>query len=232
MIVVSSGSNDLNSFLNGGYEPGIISMIAGAPGTGKTNFCILAACSCANSGKKVIFLDSEGGFSLERVKQIVGNKYSDILENFFILNPNSFNEQKECFNKIGSIIKKGEVGLIIVDSMTMLYRLEIGEDLDSIKKINLELAKQMRILSEISKIKKIPVIITNQIYHEFDPENSFSEKRINLVGGDLLKYWSKCILLLENSVKRKAVLLKHRCLPKKEMGFEITNKGIFKRGIF
>jgi DNA repair protein RadB len=64
---VSSGSFDLNDWLGGGYEKGIISMIVGPAGSGKTNFSTLAACSCARE-KKVIFVDTEGGFSVDRVK--------------------------------------------------------------------------------------------------------------------------------------------------------------------
>jgi hypothetical protein len=53
----------------------------------------------------------------------------------------------------------------------------------------------------------------------------------NIVGGDLFKYWSKAIIELKNDRgKREAVLLKHRSLPVKTLGFEIRNKGIFKKG--
>ena len=57
------------------------------------------------------------------------------------------------------------------------------------------------------------------------------KKGVNLVGGDLLKYWSKCIIELEDERgRKKAILKKHRSLPVKELKFEITNKGIRKRG--
>ena len=82
---ISSGSYDLNSWLYGGYEKDVITMIAGPAGSGKTNFSILASCSQAKKGKKVIFMDTEGGFSVERVKQIVGENYNEILENIFLL---------------------------------------------------------------------------------------------------------------------------------------------------
>ena len=42
---VSAGSYDLNKWLFGGYESGVITMLAGPPGSGKTNFVILATCS-------------------------------------------------------------------------------------------------------------------------------------------------------------------------------------------
>ena len=70
---ISSGSYDFNKWLYGGYERDVISMLAGPPGSGKTNFTILAACSQARKGNKVIFVDTEGGFSIDRVRQIVGD---------------------------------------------------------------------------------------------------------------------------------------------------------------
>ena len=38
---ISTGSYDLNRWLYGGYERDIITMIAGPPGSGKTNFVII-----------------------------------------------------------------------------------------------------------------------------------------------------------------------------------------------
>jgi len=237
---ISTGSYDLNTWLYGGYEKDIITMIAGGPGSGKTNFVILAACSQAKKGKKVVFVDTEGGFSVERIKQIVGKENSDnILNNILLLKPTSFDEQKKDFVKLLNFLKKEEIGLIVIDGMAMLYRLEIGEahnlkDNEKVKEINREIAKQMRILAEISRKQNIPILITNQVYMEFLPEEDFKkgvERSTNIVGGDLFKYWSKCIIELKNdNGKRKAILLKHRNLPQKEMGFVIKNEGILKRG--
>ena len=78
----------------------------------------------------------------------------------------------------------------------------------------------MRVLSEISRKKNIPIMITNQVYCGFQTEDDWKkglERETNIVGGDLFKYWSKCIIELKNnSGRRKAVLLKHRSLPEKE----------------
>jgi len=52
-----------------------------------------------------------------------------------------------------------------------------------------------------------------------------------MVGGDILKYWSKCLIELKNdNGKRKAILKKHRSLPEKELSFQIFNEGIRKKG--
>ena len=238
---ISAGSYDLNKWLYGGYENDIITMIVGPPGSGKTNMGILAACSQAKKGNKVIFVDTEGGFSVERVKQIVGENYKEILENIFLLEPTNFSEQNKSFSQLLLKLKKEHIKLIVIDGMATLYRLELGEAArsgdnsdKSIKELNWKVAQQMRILSEVSRKQKIPVIITNQVYSDFLSEDEIRKgvkKEVNIVGGDLLKYWSKCIIELKiENKKRKAILLKHRSLPRKELDFEIREKGIFKRG--
>ena len=236
---ISTGSFDLNKWLYGGYEKDVITMIAGPPGCGKTNLCILTSCSQAKKGNKVIFIDTEGGFSVERVKQIVGEDYEKILENILLLKPTNFEEQKNCFLKLSNKVKKEHLNLIIVDGMAMLYRLKFGDALKSkddekIRQINREVAEQMRTLSEISRKQNIPIIITNQVYKSFLSEEDWKkgvESEINIVGGDLFKYWSKCIIELKNNKgKRKAVLIKHRSLPQNEISFEIKDKGIFRKG--
>ena len=126
-IRISTGSEDLDKWLDGGYESGVITMLAGAPGTGKTNLCILVSCSQALKGKKIIFVDTEGGFSLERVKQFVGEKYEEVLEKIFLLEPTTFKEQADSFSKLASLLKKDRIDLIVVDGMAMLYRLNLGE---------------------------------------------------------------------------------------------------------
>jgi len=236
---ISTGSFDLNKWLYGGYEKGIITMIAGPPGSGKTNFCILVSCSQAKKKNKVIYIDTEGGFSSERVKQMAGEGYEEVLGNILLMEPTDFDEQKKDFLKLLELIKKENVSLIIIDGMAMHYRLELGDaikvkDDEKIRNVNRDLARQMKILSEISRRYNIPVIITNQVYADFLSKEDFEkgvERGVNLVGGDLMKYWCKCIIETRNQGnKKKAILQKHRSLPIKEINFEIRNEGIFKRG--
>jgi DNA repair protein RadB len=237
---ISAGSYDLNKWLYGGYETDIITTIYGPAGSGKTNFCLLAAISQAKRNKKVIFIDTEGGFSVERVRQITGENYEEILKNIVLLKVTSFDEQKKVFARLLKEIRaRGKIGLIIMDGMTMLYRLELGEAIkdreeERIRDINRELAKQMKILAEIARNMGIPVLATNQVYSEFlsDEEMRAGKKAgVRMVGGDIMKYWSKCIIELEiEGKKRKAILRKHRSLPQKELIFDITNKGVRRRG--
>lgn len=231
---VSTGNKDLDEWLNGGYEDDIITVLYGPAGSGKTNLCVLAAVESAKQGKKVIFVDTEGGFSTERIRQIDESAGKNIL----LLKAVKFYEQSQLINRLLAQISKN-VSLIIVDSIAMLYRLEAsiarekGED--KIRIINMTLAKQLRILSEIARKKNIPIIVTDQVYSDFvksEDLKSLDEKKVYMVGGDLMKYWAKCIIELQKMKegKRKAILRKHRSLPEKEFSFVINNKGIEKAG--
>ena len=241
---ISAGNYDLNKWLFGGYDKDIITTIYGPAGCGKTNFCMMVAASQAKKNGKVIFIDTEGGFSVERFKQITGEKedFEKALGNILLLKPTCFSEQEDSFRRLLKEIKSGtEISLIVIDGMTMLYRLELAEarenednPQDKIDETNSKLAKQMRILSEIARKKNIPIIITNQVYYDFLSEDELregKEKNANMVGGDILKYWSKCIIELKNSrSKRTAILRKHRSLGEKEFDFEIINEGIRRKG--
>jgi DNA repair protein RadB len=234
---IMTGSKDLNDWLDGGYEKGIITLFYGPSASGKSNFVTLAACHSSKKEKKVIFIDTEGSFSIDRVKQIAGEISPMILKNIFILRPNSFNEQKNAFSKLEQESKSKNIGLIIVDSMTMFYRLELADarkkGITEVQRINSDLAKQMKSLYEIARKKDIPVLITSQVYNDFLSEEDWlkgKEAGVNIVGGDILKYWSKCLIELKNkNSKKKAVLRKHRSLPESDINFIIINEGIIKR---
>jgi len=239
---ISAGSYDLNKWLYGGYERDVITTIYGPGGSGKTNFCMMVAVSQAKKDNKVIYVDTEGGFSVDRFKQILGGeekeKLDKYLENVLLFSPVVFEEQKKIFSKILDEVRvNSNIGTIIVDSIAMLYRLALSEakgEIAKVKEVNSELARQLRILSEIARKKNIPVIVTNQVYSDFLSREELEmgkERGVNMVGGDLLKYWSKCIIELENkNGKRRAILRKHRSLSERDWSFVINESGARKKG--
>lgn len=225
MTLVSAGSYDLNVFLHGGYEPGVVTVLYGPSGSGKTNFCLLVAVSQAKKGNKVLFIDTEGGFSVERVKQLAGTESEAVLTHLLVLSPTTFAEQQTAFTQVEKYLKQG-ISLVVVDGMTILYRLEsAGKEEGALRQANRQLAGQMRQLAGIARKREIPVLVTNQVYRW--------DETTKMVGGDVLQYWSKCHLELtrEGNV-RKLALRKHRFLPEKELAFEIVGSGIKKKGLF
>lgn len=235
---ILTGSRDLNLFLSGGYEKGVITLLYGPAASGKSNFIMLATCFLARNNGKVLYIDTEGSLSIDRIKQMSGDCYNEVLKNIIIVKPTNFFEQKKAFLKLLKQSKSKNISMIIVDSMTMLYRLKLAEarkkGIEEVRNVNNDLSHQMKALYEVSIKMNIPIIVTAQVYSEFLSEEDWisgKEAGVSVVGGDILKYWSKCIIELKNKNNRKrAVIRKHRSLPEKELNFLIVNEGIMKRG--
>ena len=216
---ITTGAQFLDNFLNGGYEKGIITTIYGPSGCGKTNLALIAAVHVALSGKKVLFVDTEGGIAVDRIKQIASN-YEMALNNFKFFQPLTFSEQNEMLNSLKDAVTD-DVGLVIVDSIAMLYRLELGRN-EEVFEVNSALGKQVACLVEIARRNKLPVILTNQVYSSFN-----NRGKVNMVGGDFLKYGSKCLIELQREDDVRKLVKKHRSLPEnKEIEFDIVNSGI------
>jgi len=225
--IVSTGSNELNIFLGGGYEKGVVTTIFGPSGSGKTNLCLLAAANIAKTNQKVLIIDTEGGIAAQRIKQLTGENYKEVLENILFLQPLTFEDQILAFEKIKTIIKTENIIAVIVDSIAMLYRLELGKP-QAIFETNSALARQIGTLVEVARKQNIPVIMTNQVYSDFNNRNE-----VKMVGGDLLKYSSKCLIELKKQTNQKEesahklILHKHRFLsPNSSFIFTIKKKGI------
>ena len=167
-------------------------------------------------------VDTEGGLSIERVKQIAGTDFSELAPNIIVFEPSTFIEQDTVLRRIEEMIKAGEkVELIILDSAVALYRVRDGDS----SQINLELGRQMGLLTRLARKYEIAVVITNQVYASFEGEGM-----VEPVGGTILKYRSKIMVELERgdvSGERYAILKRHRSRPEGlRTRFRIVDNGL------
>lgn len=214
MKKLKSKCKPIDDLLNGGIEYGIVTMIYGESGVGKTNFCLQISKECANE-KKVIYVDSEG-VSLERLHQICGDKYKKIVDNILFFKPNSFNEQEKS---IKSIKKIKDTGLVIVDTINLYYRMELEDDKDKAMRSFL---RQMGNLQMIAREKNIPVVIVEQVYTDKNGEiKPFTHRETDHIIKTMIRFDKKEIGV------RTANIMKHRSQPEgKSATFKITAKGL------
>jgi len=217
---VATGSEILDELLEGGYEKDAITTIYGPAGAGKTTMALLAAIETAKRGKKTIFVDTEGGFSITRLKQLTEN-YKKAFNSIIFLNPTTFEQQHNSIDKLRKLVNS-KIGLVVIDTISMLYRLERSVGDESSHEFNRKLGVEIEALTEIARKKKIPVVVTNQVY------TNFENNKISVVGGDIIKYGSKCLVELQqlHRNKRRIIIRKHRSIAgEKEAYFEIVREG-------
>ncbi|KUG19482.1 MAG: DNA repair and recombination protein RadB [Methanomicrobiaceae archaeon] len=220
----STGSPELDLLLGGGLERRAITQLYGEPAGGKSTLCIMAAVACLREGNSVIYIDTEG-FSVERFSQVAGEEADALARHLYLSEPLDFDQQGVMIAESEEILKakRGgrDVGLLVMDSATALYRTELETGKEALRRLSRHLVKVLG----LGKKYDIPVLITNQVYIDVEQERSRG------LGGTALEHISKTIVRVEKlDGRRKAILEKHRSLPDGAwFEFEITEKGI--RGV-
>ena len=213
------GCNAIDLLLGGGFEAGIITQIYGESGTGKSNIAMQLAVQAVSRGLRVIFIDTEG-FSGERFKQIAGPGAEEMAKKIMVFEPMSLEQQAIAIRESSRIAGK-DLGLVILDSATSLYRVLLeAEDNRTIRRtLNLQLGE----LQEMARRHRIPVVITNQVYTDIE------SKILRPLGGKGLEHMCKAIILLEKRGEglRRARLVKHRSAPEGTTAdFRLTARGV------
>lgn len=226
-------NNEAINYLIDEFHSGFVTGIYGNASSGKTTTCFLAAISALKKKRKVIFIDTEKAFNSERFRQLLLknidiSEIENYMDNFFLLQPKDFYEQQEQILKIYNS-KSSKFFLLIIDSFTNLYKLELNNEP---KKINSMMAEQIQALIRIARDKDKIVLITNQV------TTDLKNNEFKMIGGNMIKNMCKTIIELnkieiknnQKNEKRKATLIKNKLQEKSEgkfIYFKIKEEGIF-----
>lgn len=220
MAHLSTGSRALDDLLEGGLEGGAITLFFGEAGSGKTNICLQIASIVAGSGKKVVYIDTEG-VSLERLQQIAGENYEEVMKNILMFEPHNFEDQEKFVDKAVKLAESSlEVGVMILDSATIHYRLTRNDEERGARK---SLSPQLAKLLSAARSKDIPIVLTSQVYTDIE-KGTFEP-----LGGHVLLHNAKAIVRLEKAgtSSRRAIIVKHRHLEEgRKADFKITKNGV------
>ncbi len=218
MELLSTGSRALDELLGGGIGRKVLTQIYGSFATGKTT--LAAQVGLLNRGK-VAYIDTEGGFSPERIALMAESRGIEpelALQKFIIFEPQDFKEQKRIVAKLKTLVDE-TFSLIVLDSITAHYRVEENKS-----RLLTELGKQLQILLWLSRKFNLGVIVVNQVH--FDSKAGVSKP----VAEHILGYKCKDILRLDKFNRpnvRVAVLERHRFRPEGGIVyFRITERGI------
>lgn len=230
---ITTGSKALDELLGGGIETRSITEFYGRYGSGKTQIALQL---CVNTQKPVeegglnggvMYIDTEGTFRPERVKQMAdaaGLDAEEALNKIFVARAFNSDHQMLLAEKAGDMITDNNIKLIVVDSLTSAFRSEYagrGILANRQQKLN----RHMHTLQRLADLNNLAVIVTNQVMA--NPGLLFGDPTTP-IGGHIVGHQSTYRVYLRNSQgeKRIARLVDSPCLPDGETVFKITAGGL------
>jgi DNA repair protein RadA len=231
---ISTGSAEFDKLVGGGIETKSIFEAFGEFGSAKSQLAFQLAVNAQLSVEDggldgtVVFIDTEGTFRPERIKQISIAKGLDpetALKNIMVARAYTSDHQMLLVDKIRELIRDGmPIKLVIVDSLTALFRAEYigrGTLSDRQQKIN----RHMHNLQKLADNYNIAIYVTNQVMAK--PDIFFGNPTV-AIGGHVLAHTSTYRVYLRKSKgeKRIARLIDSPHLPDGEAVFNVTPQGI------
>ncbi len=232
---ISTGSENLNNLLGGrGIEGRAITEAFGAYGSGKTQLGLTLAVNVqlpiekGGAGGKCVFIDTEGTFRPQRIKQIaeaMGADPEKALKNILVARAFNSDHQMLLLEKVTEMIRGGEnIKLMIIDSLTAHFRSEFsgrGQLADRQQKLN----RYMHDLMRLAESNDLSVYVTNQVMA--NPAQLFGDPT-TAIGGNIVGHASTYRLYLRRGKQgsRVAKLIDSPNLPDDETVYYLTSAGV------
>jgi RecA/RadA recombinase len=194
---------ELNNYLNSmKILPGIIS-VYGDFGVGKTTFALQTAISSAKLGKSVIYVYTKPNIPSEKIL-LINKDLNKILENILFIQTTDFYElNKIVFNFEFLVLKflnmnQPKFDLIIIDSITNLYRLELNmEKKEKNYSLNYQLNQILASLTYLNAIYGIEILVINEISRK-NLNDQITEVQS---GGKVMEFWVNYSLKITKTKK-------------------------------
>jgi DNA repair protein RadB len=216
-----TGIRSIDQLLGGGLESDALTELYGEGGSGKTLFCLQVATRVALSDRWVFYIDTEG-VSVDRLEAISGGSLGRVLRRLLLSTPKNLEEQNRAVTTACELAREGKrpVGLIVVDSATFYYRLQLSQSDED--EARLALNRELGDLVATSISSGLPVVFTNQVWR------NIRDGALEPLGGSFVNHVAKTILQFERRPgnRRRVVLVKHRAQPEASAEFTITSKGL------
>lgn len=239
--VISTGSNNLDDLLGGGFHSSKIYLIYGANKTGKTQLCHQA---CVQAYKSYIdnnldedmeldaliyYIDTENTFRPERLREIA--KYQDIdedaiLQRVKVAKITSNNGLLVKLREIEQLLEKESTIILIIDSLNNFYRLELGNPDLTYTTVKSTFIKVLRKINELTHRHNLISLLTCQVSPIFSDSSSLITE--SPVGHLFLNHFFSEFIYLKEGEKddNYAHLTNSSFLPEQRLKFKITSKGI------
>ena len=231
VVKISTGSQNFDTLMGGGFETNAITECFGEFGSGKTQIGHILAVNMLkeDATSTVVYIDTENTLRPERIIQLAegaGIDPEEVLSRIMVARAYNSDHQMLLTEKVDSLItEQGKnVKLVVVDSLTSHFRAEfIGRG--TLAERQQKLNRHMHALAKIASSHNICVYVTNQVMAK--PDQFFGDPTTS-IGGHIVAHASTFRVYLRKGRKgsRVAKLIDAPNLADGECCFEVTSPGL------
>jgi DNA repair protein RadB len=204
LSVLPTACSSLDALLDGGLESDAITLVFGEGGSGKTNLALQCAREAALMGKRIAYVDTEG-VSAVRLQQVFGGR-TDLEERILFFTPFTIEEQERL---VQNATRVPGLGLVVVDSINMHYRLHIEGGPDAEAEASRSLFRQLHHLTGFARQQQVPVLVTGQVYGGEDTTQPFARRTMEHLVKALVRFEKRST---DREGGRRATVIKHRSI--------------------
>ncbi len=230
---ITTGAKSLDELIGGGIETNAITEMYGKFASGKTQMGFQLSVNVQLPKDKggldggCLYVDTEGTFRPERVQNMIksaGLKEEDALNRIIVVRTPTTEKQILTIERADKLVEDYGVKLIVVDSMTSLFRAEYigrGSLGERQQKLNMHVHQLQRLADKYN----LAVYITNQVMD--NPGILFGDPTTP-IGGNILAHAATTRLYIRKSKEDKRIirLVDSPNMPDGECVIRITPKGI------
>lgn len=234
VLRLTTGSKALDELLGGGLETQTITEFYGAYGSGKSQVCHQLCVNVQLPPERgglngaALYIDTENTFRTERIVQMakhLGLDPEEVAKNIIYAEAYTSDHQMFLLDNADEIIKKNNVRLTIVDSLTSHFRSEyLGREM--LARRQQRLNKHMHKLIRLARAFNTVAVVTNQVMAKPDV---FFGNAVHPIGGHIVAHTSNTRIFLRKASRgpvRIARLVACPYLPEGEEIFKVTEGGL------
>ena len=220
----------LNAFFKRNTQSKGITSVWGDFGVGKTTFVLQTVINSVYLRNKILFIYTKPNFPIEKINKIFG-VYDDIHEKITFIQPKNYEDLHKIVYNLEFLIlsrindQNTQYSLIVIDSITDLYRLELNNrKKEKNYELNYILNQILANLFFIHSKYNIEILIVNEKALKQE-ENQIIEIQS---GGKVIEYWVSTDIKIERTeiLKQRKFTVSNRLdILNKEFFSELTETG-------
>lgn len=218
---ISTGIEEMDTVLGGGWDAGFIVAIGGETGSGKTQLAFQSLGEATKIGAPAVYIETERGrYRGNRIREMFGE---DVQQNIYKVEAYNLEQQLAAYNTVKK--QFDDLSMVVVDSFTARFRLtDDFSGRENFASRSEAFGKHLTALEELASVHDIPVLLTCQVYEDV---SGYGGGYV-IYGGSLMMHTVNFVVMLRNrsGALSNIKIKNHPEVGEEDIEIQITEDGI------